>query len=87
MRNAMPSPAGQSLSAAALSQRSFGDLLRIALIAVAAAGLRLLHTARAWRRRAQGRRTLAMMSAREWRDIGITRSDAWVEAEKRFWQP
>jgi uncharacterized protein YjiS (DUF1127 family) len=39
-----------------------------------------------WRRRLRDRRALAAMSDRSLRDIGLTRYDAAVEADKPFWR-
>lgn len=39
-----------------------------------------------WRRRLRDRRTLAAMSDRSLRDIGLTRYDADWEARKPFWR-
>jgi len=39
-----------------------------------------------WRRRAEERRELARLTEVERRDIGITRTDAWVEANKPCWR-
>jgi uncharacterized protein YjiS (DUF1127 family) len=39
-----------------------------------------------WRRRLRDRRTLATMSDRALRDIGLTRYDADWEARKPFWR-
>ena len=39
-----------------------------------------------WRRRSRGRRELAAMSDRSLRDIGVTRGDAYREAQKPFWR-
>jgi len=40
-----------------------------------------------WLDRSRQRRQLAQLSDHMLRDIGLTRADAWIEAEKRFWQP
>jgi uncharacterized protein YjiS (DUF1127 family) len=39
-----------------------------------------------WMRRVQQRRELIMLTDRDLRDIGITRSDAAAEASKPFWR-
>jgi uncharacterized protein YjiS (DUF1127 family) len=39
-----------------------------------------------WWRRMQDRRTLATMSERSLRDIGISRYEAFYEASKPFWR-
>ena len=39
-----------------------------------------------WRRRARGRRELAVLCDRCLRDIGATRYDAYREARKPFWR-
>jgi uncharacterized protein YjiS (DUF1127 family) len=48
-------------------------------------GPRLLRTVTLWRARAQERRTLAAMTHRELRDIGISPGEANAEARKPFW--
>ena len=40
-----------------------------------------------WLERSRQRRQLAQLSDHMLRDIGLTRADAWAEAEKRFWRP
>lgn len=40
-----------------------------------------------WLDRSRQRRQLAQLSDHMLRDIGLTRVDAWAEAEKPFWQP
>jgi len=47
---------------------------------------RPLATLREWRRRAQNRRELAMLSDLMLHDIGITRADAEFLASKPFWK-
>lgn len=39
-----------------------------------------------WQLRSAGRRELLNLTERDLRDIGITRSDAQVEANKPFWE-
>jgi uncharacterized protein YjiS (DUF1127 family) len=39
-----------------------------------------------WLERARQRRQLAELSDHMLRDIGLTRADAWAEAEKPFWR-
>ena len=39
----------------------------------------------AWRRRARERAQLARLNDRELKDIGITRAEAQMEANKSFW--
>jgi uncharacterized protein YjiS (DUF1127 family) len=46
----------------------------------------LLETLDAWSSRVSGRRELAGLSDVELKDIGLTRMDARMEAEKPFWQ-
>lgn len=56
-------------------------------IANLAAGVRrVAEMLQIWRRRAQERRQLLAMSDRGLRDIGITRVDAWREANKPLWR-
>ena len=40
-----------------------------------------------WLDRSRQRRQLAQLSDHMLRDIGLTRVDAWAEAEKPFWRP
>ena len=40
-----------------------------------------------WSERYQQRKQLARMSDRLLKDIGISRSDSWHEAQKPFWKP
>ena len=40
-----------------------------------------------WLERARQRRQLRELSDHMLRDIGLTRADAWAEAEKPFWRP
>ena len=40
-----------------------------------------------WLDRSRQRRQLAQLSDHMLRDIGLTRADAWAEAEKPFWRP
>ena len=40
-----------------------------------------------WIDRARQRRQLAELSDHMLRDIGVTRADAWAEADKPFWLP
>jgi uncharacterized protein YjiS (DUF1127 family) len=40
-----------------------------------------------WTDRARQRRQLAELSDHMLRDIGLTRADAWNEADKPFWLP
>ena len=40
-----------------------------------------------WLDRARQRRHLAQLSEHMLRDIGLTRVDAWAEAQKPFWRP
>lgn len=42
---------------------------------------------RTWRRRSRSRRALEALSDHELRDIGLTRTHAWHEAQKPFWVP
>ena len=39
-----------------------------------------------WQQRSAGRRELLNLTERDLRDIGITRNDAQVEANKPFWE-
>lgn len=41
----------------------------------------------AWQQRADERAQLRAMGERELRDLGLTRSDVLVEADKPFWRP
>jgi uncharacterized protein YjiS (DUF1127 family) len=40
-----------------------------------------------WLERSRQRRALAQLNDHMLRDIGLTRADAWAEAEKPFWRP
>ena len=40
-----------------------------------------------WTERARQRRQLAELNDHMLRDIGVTRADAWAEADKPFWRP
>ena len=40
-----------------------------------------------WLDRSRQRRQLAQLSDHMLRDIGLTRVDAWAEADKPFWRP
>lgn len=40
-----------------------------------------------WTDRARQRRSLLELDDRLLRDIGLSRTATWAEAEKRFWQP
>ena len=40
-----------------------------------------------WIDRGRQRRQLAELSDHMLRDIGVTRADAWAEADKPFWRP
>lgn len=57
--------------------------------AVATGGyLARLHTALShWAERARERRQLLAMTDRDLHDLGITRVDAWREANKPLWRP
>jgi uncharacterized protein YjiS (DUF1127 family) len=48
---------------------------------------RLAEGAPVWLERSRQRRQLARLSDHMLRDIGLTRADAWAEAEKPFWRP
>ena len=39
-----------------------------------------------WRRRMRERRELMMLTHHDLRDIGVTQSEAYAEASKRFWE-
>jgi len=41
---------------------------------------------RTWRERSRGRAQLAQFSEYELHDIGLSRTDAWFEANKPFWR-
>ena len=46
----------------------------------------IFDTGAAWMERSRQRRTLANLSDYMLRDIGVSRVDAWREAEKPFWR-
>jgi uncharacterized protein YjiS (DUF1127 family) len=48
---------------------------------------RALGLAMVWLDRVGQRRRLAELDDHMLRDIGVTRADAWAEAEKPFWRP
>ena len=58
----------------------FGARLRA--VSLRAVGLLL-----AWRERGRQRTALATLDDRALRDIGVSRADIWVEADKPFWLP
>ena len=39
-----------------------------------------------WRRRARERRLIAALSHEQLKDMGLSRADAWREAQKPFWR-
>jgi uncharacterized protein YjiS (DUF1127 family) len=49
-------------------------------------GRHLLLTLALWHHRHRSRRQLALLDARELRDIGLSRADQRAECEKPFWQ-
>lgn len=57
-------------------------LSRLAIVCHRAAEIGL-----GWSDRARQRRQLAQLSDYMLRDIGLTRADAWAEADKPFWLP
>jgi uncharacterized protein YjiS (DUF1127 family) len=48
---------------------------------------RLYSTLLLWRERARERRQLLAMTERELHDLGLSRADAWREADKPLWRP
>ena len=48
---------------------------------------RAVAVAPVWLDRSRQRRQLAQLSDHMLRDIGLTRADAWAEADKPFWRP
>ena len=46
----------------------------------------LIDLVQLWRSRAAERRMLALLGERDLKDIGVSRAEAQVEAEKPFWQ-
>ncbi len=50
-----------------------------------AIGTRFRHMVALWRARAEERQTLAVMTDRELRDIGLSPGEAIAEARKPFW--
>ena len=49
--------------------------------------VRTLNALLAWRERARERAALAAMDDRALRDIGVSRAETWLEAEKPSWRP
>lgn len=81
MASIAPYSAAQLHSDLAISSSVYGLVNRVES---AYAGItRQIHT---WRRRAAARRELASLSDGVLRDIGITRFEAQLEAEKPFWR-
>ena len=78
---------GTPVSVSRLSQESFGRLAQLALMAGAAAALRMGAGVVEWRARLRSRHALAQMCERGRRDIGLTPSDVYGELRKGFWQP
>jgi uncharacterized protein YjiS (DUF1127 family) len=65
-------------------------LLALAWFALRRLGYGCLQTAEVgfmWTERARQRRALGELSDHMLRDIGVTRADAWAEADKPFWRP
>jgi uncharacterized protein YjiS (DUF1127 family) len=52
-----------------------------------AAAARVAEIGLTWLERSRQRRHLAELNDYMLRDIGLTRVDAWTEAEKPFWRP
>ena len=48
---------------------------------------RAAETGLTWLERSRQRRALRELNDHMLRDIGLTRADAWAEADKRFWRP
>jgi uncharacterized protein YjiS (DUF1127 family) len=46
----------------------------------------ILAMVREWHRRTRSRADLAALNDRMLRDIGLTRTDVWIEIEKPFWK-
>jgi uncharacterized protein YjiS (DUF1127 family) len=49
-------------------------------------GRRIVLTLALWHHRSRSRRHLAMLDDRELADIGLTRTERWLECNKRFWE-
>jgi uncharacterized protein YjiS (DUF1127 family) len=47
---------------------------------------RLAETLRQWRANARERQELALLAEREWRDMGLSSTDAWHEIRQPFWR-
>jgi uncharacterized protein YjiS (DUF1127 family) len=73
-----PAPAGPALLLA---------LAWFALRRSGAAAGRIAEIGLTWLERSRQRRQLAELNDYMLRDIGLTRVDAWNEAEKPFWRP
>jgi Domain of unknown function (DUF1127) len=70
------------------SEPSFLPVLaRVALRGMGEACRRVADIGLVWTDRARQRRQLAELSDHMLRDIGLTRADAWAEADKPFWLP
>jgi uncharacterized protein YjiS (DUF1127 family) len=62
-------------------------LARVALRGLGEACRRVAEIGLTWTDRARQRRQLTALSDHMLRDIGLTRADAWAEADKPFWLP
>jgi uncharacterized protein YjiS (DUF1127 family) len=62
-------------------------LARVALRGLGEACRRVADIGLVWTDRARQRRQLAELSDHMLRDLGLTRADAWAEADKPFWLP
>jgi uncharacterized protein YjiS (DUF1127 family) len=40
-----------------------------------------------WRHRSRSRRHLAALDDRDLADIGLSRTERWIECQKSFWEP
>jgi uncharacterized protein YjiS (DUF1127 family) len=74
-------PRGQSVLALLLA------LAWLAVRRFSHGAVRVAEVALTWLERSRQRRQLAELSDYMLRDIGVTRVDAWAEAEKPFWRP
>jgi uncharacterized protein YjiS (DUF1127 family) len=62
-------------------------LARVGVRGLGEACRRVAEIGLTWTDRARQRRQLAALSDHMLRDIGLTRADAWAEADKPFWLP
>jgi uncharacterized protein YjiS (DUF1127 family) len=70
-----------------LSLAVLGSIAWVALRSLGHGLARVAEVGTVWLERSRQRRALAELNDHMLRDIGLTRADAWAEAEKPFWRP